>query len=277
MVVERTEAELLEWRCTRALREAPELAMHVRSLMVPGTGQGERGEEDPRARLPMRVTPTDTADHLFANLLLWVDYWGEQLGRVSSVPAAVAWSNFREVQGFRAGTTAEGAGKLTGRVTRCLLDWSGEIARHAQGGVYHSEIVRLVGEVRGMFPLEVRPDRPVSPRPCPQCGEREVRADWWGVDRGDVEVRCLSCGWRAEEDYRALMAWIEPKEQEARSVEDFDPRNPAHAALRATRSPETLAPATSPEHHAERYSPDQLPGGEYDDRISPKSETGSSS
>lgn len=236
MVVERAEAEVLEWRCTRALREAPELVMHVRSLIVPGNGQGERGEEDPRERAPLRVTPTDTADHMFANLLLWVDYWAEQLGQALPLPAAAAWSNFREVQGFRAGTTAEGAARLTGRVTRCLLDWSDGIARHTQGGVYHAEVVRLVGEVRGMFPLEVRPERPVSPRACPRCGEREVRADWWGVDRGDVEVRCFHCGWRADQDYRALMAWIEAPEQSGRVVEDFDPTNPAHAALLQSRA-----------------------------------------
>ncbi len=234
-VEERTEAEVLEWRCSRALREAPELTMHVRSLMVPGNGQGERGEEDPRERAPLRVTPTDVADHLFANLLLWVDYWAEELGEAVPVSASVAWSNYREVQGFRAGTSAEAAAALTARLTRCLESWSVGISRHAQGGVYHSEIVRLVGGVRGMFPLEARPERPVSPRACPTCGEYEVRADWWGVDVGDVEVRCSHCGWRADEDYRSLMAWIEAPDREARRVEDFDPTNPAHVALRSER------------------------------------------
>jgi predicted RNA-binding Zn-ribbon protein involved in translation (DUF1610 family) len=233
---ERTEAEVLEWRCMRALREAAELTVHVRSLMVPGNGQGERGEEDPRERAPLRVTPTDTADHLFANLLLWVDYWAEELGRGMPMSASMAWSNYREVQGFRAGTTAEAAGRLTAHVTGWLRLWAQDIARHPQGAVYQAEIVRLVGGVRGQFPLEERPERPVSPRPCPTCGETEVRADWWGVDEGDVEVRCSHCGWRADADYRALMAWIRAEAVEGKRVEDFDPSDPAHAALMHDRS-----------------------------------------
>ena len=117
MVEERTEAELLAWRCQKALRAAPELAMHVRSLIVPGNGQGERGEEDPRLRAPLRLTPADAADHLFANLLLWVDYWCEELGEGMPVRASFVWSNFREVQGFRAGTSNEQASKLTRTLT----------------------------------------------------------------------------------------------------------------------------------------------------------------
>ena len=230
---ERTEAEILEWRCSRALGEAAELAMHVRSLIVPGNGQGERGEEDPRERAPLRVTPTDAADHLFANLLLWLDYWCEELGQAMPVSASVAWSNYREVQGFRAGTSVEDASRLVGKVAGALLSMDVMIGRHPQGGVYHVEIVRLVGELRGQFPLEQRKQRPASARPCPTCKQFEVRADWWGVDKGDVEVRCSHCGWRADADYKALMAWIEPEERERR-VEPFDPGNPFHEGLRTT-------------------------------------------
>lgn len=235
-VEERTEAELLAWRCDRALKDAPELAMHVRSLIVPGNGQGERGEEDPRERAPLRVTPTDAADNLFANLLLWLDYWCEELGQGNPLPASVAWSNYREVQGFRAGTGVQAAGRLVGKVTGALLALGDGIARHGQGGVYQVEIVRLVGEVRAQFPVQERAKRPVSARACPRCGEFEVRADWWGVDRGDVEVFCSLCGWRADVDrrtYRELMTWIEPEETERR-VEPFDPSNPFHEGLRAS-------------------------------------------
>lgn len=230
--VERTEAELLEWRCVRALGEVAELAMHVRSLIVPGNGQGERGEEDPRERAPLRVTPTDAADNLFANLLLWLDYWCEELDVATPVSARVAWSNYREVQGFRAGTSVEDAGRLAGKVATALKALSEGIRGHQQGGVYHSEIVRLVGELRGQFPLEQRKQREASARPCPTCKHFEVRADWFGVDRGDVEVRCSQCGWRAEADYKTLMGWIEPVERERR-LEPFDPGNPFHEGLRA--------------------------------------------
>lgn len=230
--LERTEAEILEWRCMRALGEAAELAMHVRSLIVPGNGQGERGEEDPRERAPLRITPTDAADNLFANLLLWLDYWCEELGQAMPVSASVAWSNYREVQGFRAGTSVEDASRLVGYVTGALRSMAAGIAMHGQGGVYHLEIVRLVGEVRGQFPLEQRKQRAASARPCPTCGELEVRADWYGVDDTDVEVKCGHCGWKSDADYKALMTWLEP-EKPKRRLEPFDPANPFHEGLRA--------------------------------------------
>lgn len=230
---ERSEAEVLAWRCDRALREAPEIAMHVRSLIVPGNGQGERGEEDPRERAPLRVTPTDAADNLFANLLLWLDYWCEELGQATPLPASVAWSNYREVQGFRAGTSVEDASRLVGKVTAALRSMAEGIALHGQGGVYHVEIVRLIGELRGQFPLEQRKVRPAHARPCPNCKEAEVRADWWGVDDTDVEVKCGACGWKSDADYKALMTWLVPVKGE-RVLEPFDPGNPFHEGLRAS-------------------------------------------
>jgi|GEM_PF-2959996 len=229
-----SEAEVLAWRCSKALREAPELVMHMRSLIVPGNGQGERGEEDPRERAPLRITPTDGADHLFANLLLWVDYWCEQLEQGLPLPASFVWSNYREVQGFRAGTSVERAGGLTSTLTRWLLEHDVAIGRHPQGGMYRFEIVQLVGQWRGRFPMDPRRVRPAAARPCPQCGELEVRADWWGVDQGDVEVRCSLCGWRADADYRGLMAWIAPPVGEERREEPFDAANPFHAGLRVS-------------------------------------------
>lgn len=232
MIEEMTDAELLQWRCQRALGEVSELAMHVRSLIVPGNGQGERGEEDPRERAPLRVTPTDAADHLFANLLLWLDYWCEQFEVIAPVSSSVAWSNYREVQGFRAGTSVEDAGRLAGKVAAALLALEPSIATHGQGSVYHGEIVRLVGEVRGRFPMEQRKPRPAAPRACPTCKRFEVRADWWGVDVTDVEVKCGHCGWRPEGDVRALSGWLEPVEVDRR-VEPFDPSNPFHEGLRA--------------------------------------------
>lgn len=233
-----TDAEVLEWRCSRALGEVAELAAHVRSLIVPGNGQGERGEEDPRERAPLRVTPTDAADHLFANLLLWLDYWCEQFDVVAPVSASVAWSNYREVQGYRAGTSVEDAARLAGKVARALLAQASSIRGHDQGPVYHSEIVRLVGEVRGRFPMEQRAPRPAVARACPRCGEREVRADWWGVDVADVQVACGACGWSPGVDYRALVGWLEPVEETGRRLEVFDPANPFHAGLRPSASVE---------------------------------------
>lgn len=208
---ERIEYLFAAWRARQALNEAPEVLAHVRSLVMGSDGRVEPGEILRIDSTPLRVTPTDAADELYAQLVNWVIYWAEVLEEQPPA-AAVAWANMREVQGFRAGTTEEGALLLTRVQTMWLLLRHERIVEEPYGPQYVQDITSAIWRVKARFPTrEPRPRAvPVMPRPCPICQGNTVEVYWFSEkDQAAPAVLCSLCGWmpKSERDVaRVLMA-----------------------------------------------------------------------
>lgn len=207
---EQRTARILSWRAQAALRDAPALMMHMRELIP----TPERGETDPHLWSPMRLNPTDDSDAFYAGIINWVTAWAEYLHEAPPATPAVAWSNDREAQGFRAGTTPEGALLLTRRQTGWLLAHDVQIERHDYAGTFHTDVVESIGALRGRYPLAPGRPRPVSLRPCPLCGEHQVGADWMGYELTYVEIRCEHCGWTASKPTGKEGEVVAPKPSE---------------------------------------------------------------
>lgn len=188
---EEAEAAVRTHRADGLLALAPELILHVRSIA--SSGDSERGETLPEWSAPMRITATDDSDAVYVQLLNWVSFWSDALGVKPPAVALVAWANAKEAQGFRAGTSPEGASLLVRLQTSWLRIRRDEIVRHASRVAYEADLIEFLGELRGKYPLEQRAPRKASPRPCEVCGAFAVRAEWWGPDDRDVEVKCQVC------------------------------------------------------------------------------------
>lgn len=190
---EEAAARVLAWRAQRALGDAPELMAHMRELIP----TPERGEFDRHMWAPMRLTPTDEADQFYANIINWVLTWAEYLTTTPPSSSTVAWANDREVQGFRANTTPQGALVLTRLQTNWLIHHFEEIQQHEHGLRFCRDLVDEITALRGRYPVAPRRPRPVSLRPCPY-GHLAVGADWMGYELTYVEIRCEHCGWVAD-------------------------------------------------------------------------------
>ena len=202
---------LLERRTQKALQGASELALHVRSLAV--NGKTERGETLPEWSAPMRITAVDDLDEVYAQLINWVSFWAETLEVAPPSTAVVAWSNLKEVQGFRAGTTPEGAQFLVRLQTMWLGVHAPQIRDNETVTVYQEDIVNVLGALRGKYPMAPRPPREISERPCTTCGEYSVGAEWNSDDLTDVTVQCAHCGEEYPTSPRSIIDWLTPEAQ----------------------------------------------------------------
>jgi hypothetical protein len=149
------------------------------------------------------VDAVDESDAAYAQLLNWVAYWSETLHIAPPVTATYAWSNNREVQGFRAGVTPEGAAVLVRNSTMWLLLHQDKIERHQQAGAYFDDVAAIVWDLRKKFPRDGRGPRPVFPRPCPVCGDPSLGVEWRSEHLQDFIVVCSYCGF--EGDTAALL------------------------------------------------------------------------
>ncbi|MCS6570310.1 hypothetical protein NYQ35_16005 [Curtobacterium flaccumfaciens pv. flaccumfaciens] len=188
-------------RARKRLHEAPGLVAYVRTLMVPAgaqrsDGQPRGGSKEPPA--PFRIDAVDESDSVYAQLLNWIGYWSVELVIPAPVTATYAWSNEREVQGFRAGTTAEGAGILVQNLTTWLLLHQDKILRHQQAGEYFTDVSQIIRDLHGKFPRTSRGMRPVLPRPCPLCDEPEMGVDWSSDQLDDFTLTCNHCGYQGD-------------------------------------------------------------------------------
>jgi hypothetical protein len=136
----------------------------------------------------------DEADSAYAQLLNWVGYWAETLHVVPPVTATYAWSNEREVQGFRAGVTPEGAGLLVKNLTVWLLTHQDTIERHEYAGSYFDDVAGIIWQLRKKFPRSGRCTRPVFPRPCPVCDSPSMGVEWQSEHLTDFTLVCAYCG-----------------------------------------------------------------------------------
>jgi len=207
-------ALLLQSRCRKALAQVPDLIAFVRALSV--GGQSERGETLPEWTAPMRITAAQDSDEVYAQLVDWVMYWVESLGSMPPAAAVVAWSARNEVQGFKAGTTSEGAYALTKLLTSWLLirlndmveKWTEVEASQLRIDAeknpdlwkfpvvleFFEDVAGFVFKLRAKYPIAPRPPKAVSLRPCPVCGEAAVGAEWNSSDVLDVKIACEHCG-----------------------------------------------------------------------------------
>jgi hypothetical protein len=204
---EEAAALLRSFRADRMLAKAAEVIVHVRAKAT--SGDQERGETLNEWSAPMRITSADAADEVYVQLLNWVSFWSAELQVAPPSSAIAAWSNMREAQGFRAGTSPEGAAALVTMQTMWLRLRREEIRAHASGPVYEDDVIRFLGELEGANPLEQRDPRPAYARPCPVCDVFAVRAEWFGPDIRDVAVECSHCGHVIGADsYRAVLSWL---------------------------------------------------------------------
>lgn len=200
---------LLSLAATRArhrLTEAPGLIAYIRTLVVPAGAQRSDGLPRPASKeapAPLRVDAVHESDSAYAQLLNWVSYWSDELHIAPPVTATYAWANGREVQGFRAGVTPEGAAALVLNVTIWLLTHQDKVERHQQAGAYFEDIASIVWELRQKFPRDGRGPRPVFPRPCPICGDAAIGVEWQSEQLQDFTLTCSYCGF--EGDTTALL------------------------------------------------------------------------
>jgi hypothetical protein len=110
------------------------------------------------------------------------------------VTATYAWSNEREVQGFRAGVTPDGAGLLVRNLTVWLLTHQDKIERHESAASYFEDVAEIVWDLRKKFPRVGRGTRPIFPRACPVCGSPSMGVEWQSEQLTDFTLVCAYCG-----------------------------------------------------------------------------------
>lgn len=184
-------------RARQRLNEAPGLIAYVRTLVVPAGVQRSDGlprSASKEAPAPLRVDAVDEADSAYAQLLNWVGYWAETLHLSPPVTASYAWSNAREVQGFRAGVTPEGAGLLVKNLAVWLVAHQDKIERHEYAGSYFDDVAGIVWDLRKKFPRVGRGIRPVFPRACPVCDSPSMGVEWQSDQLTDFALICAYCG-----------------------------------------------------------------------------------
>ncbi|ROP65650.1 hypothetical protein EDF55_0088 [Curtobacterium sp. ZW137] len=196
-----TEPEvLLSFAAARArqrLNDAAGLIAYVRTLVAPSGVQRSDGLPRPASKdapAPLRVNAVDAADSAYAQLVNWVGYWSETLHLSPPVTATYAWSNAREVQGFRGGVTPEGAGMLVKNLTVWLLTHQDKIERHEYAGSYFDDGAAIIWDLRKKFPRSGRGTRPVFPRSCPVCDSPSMGVEWQSEQLTDFTLICAYCG-----------------------------------------------------------------------------------
>jgi hypothetical protein len=190
-------------RTRQRLGEAPGLIAYVRTLITPAGTQRSDGLPRPASKeapAPARLDAMDEADTLYAQLLNTVDEMSEKLKVSPPVSATYAWSNTREVQGFRAGVTPEGAGLLVRNLTTWVLLHFDKVTRHPLAAHWYADLTQMVEDLRKRFPRASRGARMVLPRPCPVCGDPSMGIEWRSEEPGDFTLACAYCGFEGATD-----------------------------------------------------------------------------
>jgi hypothetical protein len=242
------EAIIRAEKTRRALSLAPDLAEHLRTLVLHSDGRTEPGAAITVERTPLLAGITDDVDALFVLLLEWVAYWADTLEVKPPMTAVAAWTTAGGIRregpdvaaGFRAGTTPERASALVWSLAFWLLVNDGEISAHPTAATYQDDVTSTVWALRAASRLTNAPVRTTSPRPCPVCGEHTVHGEFFGSTfdaaekRGErlsawarrdgetaeqalnqflaavagVEVRCEYCGWTADARPSQIARWL---------------------------------------------------------------------
>jgi len=181
----------------KALALAPSVIGHVRGLILTSDGRTEAGEVIRTDRTPLHTGKVDDADEAFTQLVDWVSFWAETLNELPPTTTGL-WRPREDVIGFPAATTAERATMTVRLQTMWLLARHERIALHPSAEEYQRDVMRIVFSLRATYPTTAIPERLVHPRPCPDCGEPAVHAEWKSGDETDVEIRCEVCGYEIE-------------------------------------------------------------------------------
>jgi Zn ribbon nucleic-acid-binding protein len=190
--LEQQQEALAEWRLSRALKDAAELFIHARALTLSRT---EAGETLTELNAPMKITTEDDVSERYARVAEWVDYFAAELNIAPPVPRIAARRVNGEVHGFRAHVTPEGAGLLVSLLTMWLLIHQEQMQADAAYTVYRDDVTEFMWELRRKYPVDRGREKPIVPRPCPECGEPAIRAEWWSENVNDVQVTCMLCGY----------------------------------------------------------------------------------
>ena len=227
-----------------ALQLAPELVGHIRARSHPSDGRTERGIEVVVERTPLLTQLVDDADEVYALLHGWVDTFRS----AGHHPLPAGWRRtdphgVESVIGLPARMSAAGAEAMTKVLTLWLLQRSATIQKHPAAGDFYDEITSTVWAMRTRHQLTKARDTAVAERPCPVCGEREVRVEFFGQPftaaerRGEfdpigggtaderrdprtpagkaildavsgIDVRCSHCGWTGIPKVSEVIGWL---------------------------------------------------------------------
>lgn len=222
----------------RALLAAPDVIGFARSRIL-NNRSGEAGVEVRQERTPLHAGWTDTADAAYTQLLTWACDLGPQIGVEVPDPGS-PWLRWRgdlgqyEILGFRGDVAAPIATKLTRIVTRWLIEHLPEIERTALADEFLTDAMRVTWSLKATVGMSRRERPPAAPRPCPVCGEHEVRATYFGesltaaelrgerwmttrtedymdgflVHIGKIQVRCSQCGHEVVATDREKVSWL---------------------------------------------------------------------
>jgi hypothetical protein len=204
---EQAAARIQAFRLRRALEDAPEQVAFVHALAL--SGRGEAGETLREWSAPMRISAADAADETYAQLVNLVAYLAEDLNLPAPAVNVFVWRNRKDIQGFRAGTTTDGARLLTHLHTAWLLIHAEQIATHPEYPAFAKDTGEFLWELRSQYPMTDRKPRDVFPRACPICDEYEVGARWGDGDAADVTVECGHCGQDFHSStYRSIVGYL---------------------------------------------------------------------
>lgn len=245
-------------RARKALAAAPELAEHLRALMLPTDGRTETTARDVTREdrstfgspaigaspTPLLTAVADAADELLVDLSTWSTFWALELQKPA--PAVSMWriADGGE-RGFHANVTPTAARLQVSAISSWLLWNDEEIAVHEVAGEYQDGVSELVWRLRSASGL-TSPKRGSGIREkalleCDRCHELEMRVEYFGgaiagAELRDedlasnvqgIEVYCAHCGWKPETSAAKLLKWL--------SLGNAERVTPAEAAvLRAT-------------------------------------------
>jgi hypothetical protein len=228
-------------RAGAALQLAPELVAHIRARSHPTDGRTERGIEIAQERTPLLTGFVDDADEVYALLHGWVDMFrGKAPG--------VAWRRVDRhgvstAIGLPARISDRGAEAMTFVLATWLRQRALMIQDHPAALDFYDEVTTTIWAMRAAHQLTSARALEVHPRPCPVCGEVQVRVEFFGQSfeaaerRGEfdpigagtaderrdpstragkaildavsgVDVRCAHCGWTAVPRVSEVIGWL---------------------------------------------------------------------
>jgi hypothetical protein len=179
-----------------AVDEAPDVLAHLRAQIVPDSivaTDRERVSGSSSARLPLRVSPLEDADLLYATLASWCTDHARRLGLRPPGTVQVYFDADVDVRGIPAGWSPEQAFSLGRSVCGFLAKHHELIAHLPHAGIYHDDLVDLVGRLRSRYRLNQPTARRYRPRPCPLCGEVRVLVHWPTEPGQEIVVKCDYC------------------------------------------------------------------------------------